>query len=884
MGPGYLQGAVAASDVGAQLLERDQALSVLDELLVHVRTAGEGRLVLIGGEAGVGKTALVRRFCDAQLHPVRVLWGGCEDLFAPRALGPFVDLAHATGGELEELVDRGGQPHEVLSVLTREVAARSPTIVVLEDLHWADEATLDVLRLLGRRVTGVRALILGTYRDDPLDRFHPLRVVLGELATSSGIERLDVAPLSREAVAQLADPHAVDADELYRTTGGNAFFVSEALMAGTKGIPPTVRDAVLARTARLSVEARCLLDSLSVAPLDSEPAVLEAIVGAGLAHLDECLGSGMVVAAGRGVSFRHELERLVIEESLPPDQRVALHRGALRALLDSSTERPDPARLAHHAEGAGDATAVLRFAPAAAERASALGAHRESAAQYARALRFADGVSPAQRAELLERQAFECTVTDQVDAAIDAGRSAIELRQQLGDVRGEGRALEQLANVLWCPGRVVEARDAARQAVDLLERAAPGRELAMAYSRMAQLSMDAEDTEAAALWGDKAVELAEALGETELAVHALNSTGTARLLGGEIEGKDLIERSRALATEAGLDGDVTRALVHLAWTAQRRREYARALDYLDEGLSYASDRGWELIRGYLLAYRAKVEFDLGRWQDAVESAALVLREPRRSRVPRIVSLAVTARVRARRGDPDVWPLLDEALSLAKRGAELQADAPVAVARAETHWLEGELDRIEEATVDALELARLRRSGWTVSELCSWRSRAGVDDHVSGEEATGPYALEFAGDWHAAAASWTELGCPYEAALALAETDDQDMQRQALAQLRSLGAGQAEATVAHRLRERGARGLPRGPRPQTRANPAGLTARELEVLPLLAQGLRNAQIAERLIVSTRTVDHHVSAIMSKLRVRTRGEASAEAVRLQLIDSR
>ncbi len=425
MGPGRLQESVPPLGVGEDLLEREEALSLLEELLLDVRTAGQGRLVLVGGEAGVGKTALVRRFSDSQRSPVRILWGGCEDLFAPRALGPFVDVAHATGGELAELVERGGQPHEVLSALMREVAGRSPTVIVLEDLHWADEATLDVLRLLGRRVTGVRALVLGTYRDDQLARLHPLRIVLGELATSRGVERLDVAPLSRDAVAQLANPYDVDADALYRATGGNSFFVSEALMAGTKEIPPTVRDAVLARTAHLSAEARGLLDSLSVAPAEAEPEVLEAIAGDGLASLDECLGSGMVVAGRRGVRFRHELERLVIEESLPPHRRMALHRRALRALSDSATDRPDPARLAHHAEGAGDAAAVLRFAPEAAERASALGAHRESAAQYARALRIADGVSPEQQADLLEGYSTECTVTDQVDAAIDAARSRL---------------------------------------------------------------------------------------------------------------------------------------------------------------------------------------------------------------------------------------------------------------------------------------------------------------------------------------------------------------------------------------------------------------------------------------------------------------------------
>jgi predicted ATPase len=263
----------SASSSGArslELLERSRHLTVLGDSLGTVVTTGHGRLVLVRGEAGVGKTTVVRRFADQQCPPARILWGACDALFAPRALGPFVDVAQATGGELEEIVERGGRPHELLAALITAVAQRSPTVVVLEDLHWADEATLDVLRLLGRRVDRVRALVLATYRDDEFDRTHPLRVVLGELATGRAIERLDLAPLSPGAVAELAEPYGVDADELYRTTGGNPFFVVEALTAGTREIPPTVRDAVLARAARLSGDARAMLEALSVAPPGAE--------------------------------------------------------------------------------------------------------------------------------------------------------------------------------------------------------------------------------------------------------------------------------------------------------------------------------------------------------------------------------------------------------------------------------------------------------------------------------------------------------------------------------------------------------------------------------------------------------------------------------------
>ncbi len=873
-----------------ELLERSHHLTVLGEFLAMVLKTAQGRLVLVRGQAGVGKTAVVRRFCEKQPAAARILWGACEALFTPCALGPFVDIARVTGGELDELVERGARPHEVLSALAREVAERSPTILVLEDLHWADEATLDVLRLLGRRIDGVPALVLATYRDDELDRAHPLRVVLGELSPGRGIERLDLAPLSPTAVAELADPHGVDPKALYGSTGGNPFFVTEVLGAGTKWIPSTVRDAVLARAARLSSAARTLLEALTVAPPEAPlavleaiagDAVLEAIAGDALESLDECLGSGMIIADAGGVAFRHELARLVIEESLAPTRRVALHERALRALGDSAAGGSDPARLAHHAEAAGQVDAVLRFAPQAAERASALGAHRESAAQYGRALRFADAIAPERRAELLERRAHECTVTDQTDEAIDALRSAIALRRRLSDTRAEGEGLQHLADVLWCPGRVAEARQAAQQAVAVLEHVEPGRELAMAYSRVSEMCADAEDIDGAVSWGTRALDLARSLDEPEIVIHALNNIGTATFLSGAPDDREQLERVLALAKDAELDEPTGRAMHHLVRGAVRQRSYALAYCYLEPALEYVRERGLELRRLYLLCYQAQTELAMGRWQEAVDAATLVVREPRRSVIPLIVAHTVIGRVRARRGDPEVWPPLEQAQSLAARSDELQAIEPVAVARAEAAWLEGQPRLVAEFTDEALDLAVRRRARWVIGELGCWRWRTGINDDVLAAAAE-PYALEIGGNWARAADAWTRIGCPYERALALASADDEGALRVALSELQQLGARPAVAIVQRRLRDRGVRRLPRGPRRSTRQNQAGLTTRELDVVMLLARGLRNSEIAERLVVSERTVDHHVSAILHKLEARTRGEASAEAARLGLID--
>jgi DNA-binding CsgD family transcriptional regulator/tetratricopeptide (TPR) repeat protein len=867
--------------VEVRLLERERELATLNALLDEC-AAGQGRVAVISGEAGIGKTALVEHFLSLA-HTVRrsayrPLWAACEALFTPRPLGPLYDIARQSGPLLRALLDGHGSRAALFAALFDELT-QVPSILVIEDIHWADEATLDLVKYLARRMHRSPSLLIVTLRDDEPVNEHPMRLVLGDLPSGS-VTRLQLLPLSEGAVATLEQQAHRPPGRLHAITGGNPFFVIKALAYDAPGAPASVSDAVLARIARRSPAAQRLIEYVAVAPGQIERWVIDALEVDQKAVIDECLAAHLLRLDDQAISFRHELARQAVEDALTVSRRRALHADILRVLVDRGLEHVSLARLVHHATQAEDGILVVRYAPLAARQASSHGAHREAAALLQAALRYARQMAARQAAELLDSLAGEYYLTGQIQTAIAPCEEALSIWRTLDQPEMVGRALRRLSRLCWYLGRNAEAQTHGEAAVAALECVPPSRELAMAYGNLAQLSTRTKDASKTLFWGERAIALAELLSDHEVICYALNNMATAEIDRGNVaHGVDLLERSLAMALEYSFEEHTARAYANLALFRVVRREYALGERYLREGIAYCTERDLDPWGHFLRWVRARSWLDRGEWSAAEEEASSILSVPWMAVTNRIPALLVLGRLQARRGDPHAEALLDEARDLARTIGESQRIEQVAAARAEWRWLAGDREGCAAEATVAFHPESLPDHSSYQDEVVLWLWRGGaLKEALPGIRP--PYALEIAGDWQAAAAAWERIGCPWEHALALLAGDEQ-AQRSALSIVERLGASPAIAIARRLLRARGVKGLSRGPRPKTRAHPYGLTQREGEVLPLLAEGLSNAEIASRLFTSPRTIEHHVSALFLKLDARSRAEVVRRAYELGLL---
>ena len=856
------------------LLERRAQLTALEEYAVDVR-AGRGRLVFVAGEAGIGKTALVEAFAG-RTRDLRVAQGSCDGLFTPRPLGPLYDVAAELGGPLLVACQDDGLREQLFALLLEELRTR-PTMLVLEDLHWADEATLDLLRYLGRRLKELPVLLVATYRDDGLSARDPLRVVLGELGTQRSIRRIDLAPLSRSAVDALAGRVAASGTELYRLTGGNPFLVSEVLRGGLGGIPPSARDAVLARVAGLHDSAARVAEAAALLGGRVDLDLLASVAGAADRDLDELVASGLLVSEKTGLRFRHELTRMTIAQEIPAHRAVGVHAAALAALVERGGD--DDARLAYHAEGAADAQAVQWFAPRAAERSAALGAHREAVAQLERALRFTDGLSTKEVAEIWTELSVEAGLVDRWEDAATAIEQAVVLWRQVGDPLRIGDALRVQAKAEWRLCRR-HAPASAREAVAVLEPLGRSPELAGALSRLAVFQ---EDLGSMLQVACRAEELARELDLPEVVSDALNTKACALAARGETWEPAMLESLR-VAQSTRSDGQAGRAYANYQMLLSTARRWADLDALTAEGLAYCEEHDIATYGYCIRAAHGEAMLSRGRWDEAI-ALAQPLVDLQASPVNIVGPLCVVGLARARRDQPDAMAALDEAVKLADQTDDLEWRLTARVPRAEAHLLADDA-LAARADLEACLHARLTEvSPALYDALLLWLRRAGLEPpDLPRRDVAVPVRLALAGRWAESAAAWDAIEMPYDAAWALLDSGDVDLVRKALDLFERLGTTAASRRARQSLKRLGANSVPAGARAATRAHPAGLTPRQQEVLALVADGLTDEQIAGRLVLSVRTVHHHVSSLLAKLEVCSRHEAAHEAQRRGLVSVR
>lgn len=833
--------------------------------------------MLVCGESGAGKTTFVERFIAGVDDHTRVLWGACDPLSTPRPLGPLQDVAHALGADTRRQLADGQQPYDIFASVFDDLRS-PPALLVLDDLQWADQATLDLCRFLLRRAAHSNLLIVGILRDDELDVSHPLRGLLGDVARSAHGHTLSVPPLDVEAIATLVGGRDVDPARLHRITGGNAFFVCEMLdqdCSDDAELPTTVRDAILARTTDLDGAAWDLLQLLTCAPGTISDHLLVGL-GVTLPALRAADRAKLIRRDVRGVAFRHDLCRRAIAGVLPPGSEAGLHRRFVEALRTVAS--PDPAVLTHHALGAGDMALAAATAADAGRAAARTGAHTQACQFFELALQHSSLLDDAVEAELLEVLAAECYLTDRLTDAIAASHRALLVRRTLGDSVAVSANHHALAVYEWYSGNRVAADQHADKAVAVLENVAGEldsahvNQLGHGVAMQAYLAVQANRITDAARILHRAEDIAATVADTDLAARVELIGQYCGVLSGTSGSRDRLLAVLAAAPRH-IDEIYSSGYTNLTHFDVEQRRLGAAADLLSRSIPLMVEHDLPICRMVQIGSRSRLGLLSGDWDAALADADSVLGGPS-APLARMWPLLIRGLVALRR-DGDDAGLIDQAWDLAERFDEPIRMLPVASAFAERNWLTGRPDTHLEQCLKLLHDS-VSHTGleWARGELAVWLRRLGMPlaDTVGTAE---PYAMILAGRLDDAVEMFEALSCPYDAALARIEASEPASSRRALDTLDRLGADAVAAKARADLRAAGVAAVPGPRRTSTLANPAGLTSRQVEVLRLLADGLTNAELAERLFLSVKTVDHHVSAILGKLGAVSRRDAVRRA---------
>ncbi len=858
-----------------KLLERESALQTLDELYNEIKN-GTGRTAFVLGEAGIGKTTLVRAFKEKVKKDLTILTGTCDSLISPRPLGPLYDIASQLSTDFREFLKSENDRSELYSTFIEQLKnIRRPVLLIIEDLHWADEATLDLMKFLTRRIDQINCLLLITYRDDEVPSDHPLRSILGEIPTHVS-RKIKLNRLSPNSVQELSRNTSFNPEAVFKLTDGNPFYVNEVLASYSDGIPENIKDSILSVFYKQNKETQKLWELISIMPGRLSLKMLQKVLLHFQIELDNPTNNGVLRYEGENLVFKHELYRQAIEDSLDPIKRVQLNQKVLEVLLPNKDEI-DLAMIVHHAKNSDNRSLVAEFAPLAAQNAAQHGAHIQAADLYKMAINFTKAPGEIM-ADLYEKYAYECYLTNRTKKAIESQLEALKIWQELGDRIKTGSSMRILSRLNWFEGKKELAEEYGLKAIKELENGFPLNERAKAYSNYSQLKMLAGEKEQTLLYGKKAIDLAKKIDDEEIYCHALNNIGAVKFNYDRNGGKELYQ-SLEIALNNKFHEHVARAYTNIASISINHRLYDKGIDALTKGIDYCAERDLDSWHYYMLSWKARYHFETGEWKEAESICEKLLGNPNHPPIVRVTALAIMGSLLIRKGKLKDFSLLNEAKEIALSTKELQRIIPVTLVFLEYAWMNKNIEIAKELTEASLQALEKNFVQYHFSELAYW-----MDLNKMKYDHSKPFSQIFEADlknnWKLAAQNWSELNCPFEQALALFRGDEKAV-KETFVILDQLGAKGTIEFLKSELRAKGHKSIPRGPRESTKNNPAYLTQRQIDVLNLLREELSNAEIAERLFISAKTVDHHISAILSKLNVHSRSKAVEEAEKLGVI---
>jgi DNA-binding CsgD family transcriptional regulator/tetratricopeptide (TPR) repeat protein len=752
-------------------------------------------------------------------------------------------------------------------------------VLLFEDIHWADEATIDFIKFISRRIDQLRCLFVLTYRDNEIHAGHPLMNMFGHLPAGR-FTRITLPPLSRQAVKHLAEEKGYDGDKVYQVTGGNPYFVTEILSSYSEGVPVNIRDSIISAYNRTSAKTRQIWELLSIIPGRFESRYLERFDSGYLEAIENCMQLQILIVSKGQIYFKHELFRRTIEDSLSPLKRIALNKKILDLLFDDFKYHNEIERIVHHANNANQFDLVVKYAPVAASRAAVVGAHTEASKLLATAIESYQGDDSKIKIELFEDYAYECYLTNNIGQALLYAGKTLELLRNHADVLKTAGCMRFVSHLYCCSGDWKTAIDIGREAVELMSNYPACKEKALSFCNMAQLKMHWGETAEIIDWAEKAKKTAEEVNDEEALCQSQIIMGSIQMNtpSSRNEGWELIQKGLSIALKNSFDEQAARAYLKMAINGLRLKDYRFVKNILHEGILYTDERELGFWKLSMLSVKAKLNLETGNWNDALTIAEKLLNTEYKGSF-NLFGMVVVAQINLRTGRPGALEMLMKAKDLAYERFDLQALISIVIALLEYEWLSGE--KIMESSEMVTLIAVIDRCIYFMdaNEFAFWLMKA-RNQHMKVKTVYDAYHVSNVTSARKAAVHWNKLGNPFMHAQTLFDGDDEDKKKSASI-IQQLRAENVYERMKQEMRSSGIKGIPRGLRKTTKANVALLTGREMDVLALLKDGLQNKEIAGKLFISAKTVDHHISSILFKLDVNSRVNAVSEAIKLDLL---